>query len=196
MSSRFWLSEEQVERLRPHFPKAWGKPRVADRRVLSGMLHVLRSGLRWQDAPAVYGPPKTFYNRFARWSRLGVFAPIVRGLARPGPARPGRRHPHDGRHAPEGSPHGGRSRDEGGAATGDRAHEGRPELRAPHGQRRQRPTADLCPVPRPDERRPGRPYPRGAAPTREAPARGQGPSSLCPPPVREQWRGPTGCGRS
>jgi transposase len=84
MSGQFWLSGEQVERLRPHFPKARGKPRVDDRRVLSGILHVLRNGLRWQDAPAIYGPHKTLYNRFARWSRLGVFARIFRDLARPG----------------------------------------------------------------------------------------------------------------
>ena len=59
MSGQFWLTAAQVERLRPHFPKARGKPRVDDRRVLSGILHVLRNGLRWQDAPAVYGPHKT-----------------------------------------------------------------------------------------------------------------------------------------
>ena len=84
MSGQFWLSDEQVERLRPHFPKPRGKPRVDDRRVLSGILHILRNGLRWQDAPAVYGPHKTLYNRFARWSRLGVFAHIVRDVAKPG----------------------------------------------------------------------------------------------------------------
>ena len=84
MSGQFWLSDEQVERLRPHFPKARGKPRVDDRRVLSGILHVLRNGLRWQDAPPVYGPHKTLYNCFVRWSHLGVFARIFRGLAQPG----------------------------------------------------------------------------------------------------------------
>ena len=84
MSGQFWLSDEQVERLRPYFPKPRGKPRVDDRRVLSGILFVLRNGLRWQDAPAVYGPHKTPYNRFARWSRMGVFARIFRDLAKPG----------------------------------------------------------------------------------------------------------------
>ena len=84
MSGQFWLTEKQVGRLRPHFPKPRGKPRVDDRRVLSGILFVLRNGLRWQDAPAVYGPHKTLYNRFARWSRLGVFARIFRDLAKPG----------------------------------------------------------------------------------------------------------------
>ena len=85
MSGQFWLTEKQVERLRPHFPKARGKPRVDDRRVLSGILHVLRNGLRWRDAPAVYGPHKTLYNRFVRWSRLGIFARIFLDLAKPGP---------------------------------------------------------------------------------------------------------------
>lgn len=84
MSGQFWLTEKQVERLRLHFPKPRGKPRVDDRRVLSGILFVLRNGLRWQDAPPVYGPHKTLYNRFVRWSRLGVFARIFRDLARPG----------------------------------------------------------------------------------------------------------------
>ncbi len=84
MSGQVWLTREQVERLRPHFPKARGRPRVDDRRVLSGILHVQRNGLRWQDAPAVYGSHKTLYNRFVRWSRLGVFARIFRDLAQPG----------------------------------------------------------------------------------------------------------------
>ena len=55
MSGQFWLTDEQVERLRPHFPKARDKPRVDDRRVLSGILHVLRNGLRWGDAPPSTG---------------------------------------------------------------------------------------------------------------------------------------------
>ena len=80
MSGHFWLKHEQVEQLTPHFPKARGKPRVDDRRVLSGILHVLRNGLRWRDAPAIYGPHKTLYNRFVRWSRLGVFARVFRNF--------------------------------------------------------------------------------------------------------------------
>jgi transposase len=52
--------------------------------MLSGLLHVLRNGLRWQDAPAVYGPHKTLYNRFARWSRLRVFVRIFSQLNRQG----------------------------------------------------------------------------------------------------------------
>jgi transposase len=84
MTRRFWLTVEQVERLRPHFPKVRGKARADDRRVRSGIIHVKRNGLRWPDAPAVCGPHTTLYNRFVRGSRLGVFARIFRQLAQPG----------------------------------------------------------------------------------------------------------------
>jgi len=67
MSNLFWLTEEQMERLRPFFPKSHGKPRVDDRRVLSGIIFINRNGLRWCDAPREYGPPKTLYNRWKRW---------------------------------------------------------------------------------------------------------------------------------
>ncbi len=73
-----------MERLRPHFPKVRGKARSDDRTVLSGIIHMEHNGLRWRDAPAVYGPHKTPYNRFVRWSRLGVFARMFRQLAQPG----------------------------------------------------------------------------------------------------------------
>ena len=56
-------------------------PRVDDRRVLSGIIFVNRNGLRWCDAPKEYGPPKTLYNRWKRWSDKGVFARMMDGLA-------------------------------------------------------------------------------------------------------------------
>jgi transposase len=78
----FWLSEAQFARLRPLLPnKPRGMPRVDDRRVISGIIHVIRNGLMWRDAPSVYGPPKTHYNRFIRWSRIGVFNEIFATLA-------------------------------------------------------------------------------------------------------------------
>ena len=58
-----------------------GKPRVDDRRVLSGIIFINRNGLRWRDAPKEYGPAKTLYNRWKRWSDNGVFARIMVGLA-------------------------------------------------------------------------------------------------------------------
>ena len=81
MSEQFWLSDEQVESLAPYLPRSRGKARVDDRRVLSGIIHVQRNGLRWCDAPAIYGPHKTLYNRHVRWTRNGVFARIFAALA-------------------------------------------------------------------------------------------------------------------
>jgi len=81
MSDHYWLTEPQLERIKPYFPLSHGRPRVDDRRVISGIIHVIRNGLRWRDAPQVYGPHKTLYNRFVRWSRMGVFDRIFSGLA-------------------------------------------------------------------------------------------------------------------
>jgi len=84
VSDLFWLSEAQMRRIEPYFPLSHGVPRVDDRRILSGIIFVIRNGLRWRDAPKEYGPHKTIYNRFVRWSRMGVFNRIFAGLAAKG----------------------------------------------------------------------------------------------------------------
>lgn len=81
MSDLFWLSDEQMARLEPFFPKSHSRPRVDDRRVLSGIIFINRNSLRWRDAPAEYGPAKTLYNRWKRWGDMGVFARMMLGLA-------------------------------------------------------------------------------------------------------------------
>ena len=81
MSDLFWLTDAQMERLKPFFPRSHGVPRVDDKRVLSGIIFINRNGLRWRDAPAEYGPPKTLYNRWVRWGRLGVFARMLTAMA-------------------------------------------------------------------------------------------------------------------
>jgi transposase len=64
----FWLSDEQWKRIEPHLPTdVRGVERAEDRRVISGIVHVLKSGCRWCDCPPEYGPPTTIYNRFVRW---------------------------------------------------------------------------------------------------------------------------------
>ena len=77
MTEMFLLTDAQMARISPFFPLSHGKPRVDDRRVLSGIVYVIRNGLMWRDAPVSYGPYKTIYNRFIRWSRMGVFAHIL-----------------------------------------------------------------------------------------------------------------------
>jgi putative transposase len=81
MGNLFWLSDRQMQLIEPYFPLSHGVERVDDRRVISGIIHVIRNGLRWCDAPKDYGPHKTLYNRFVRWSRLGVFNQIFEALA-------------------------------------------------------------------------------------------------------------------
>jgi hypothetical protein len=71
MTELFLLSVRQMTRISPFFPLAHGVPRVDDRRVVSGIVYVIKNGLQWKDAPKGYGPHKTLYNRFIRWSRLG-----------------------------------------------------------------------------------------------------------------------------
>ena len=88
---QFWLTDEQFAKIAPHLPtNTRGKPRVDDRRVISGIVHVLKSGSRWADAPReVYGPKKTLYNRFVRWAAKGVGSTCSRRSRRLG-ARPPR----------------------------------------------------------------------------------------------------------
>ena len=82
MSEPFWLSDAQWAVLQPLLPcDTRGVPRVDDRRVISGIVHVLRSGCRWCDAPQIYGPYKTLYNRFVRWAAKGVWQLVFAALA-------------------------------------------------------------------------------------------------------------------
>ena len=81
----FWLSDAQFAKIAPHLPTdTRGKPRVDDRRVISGIIQVLKSGGRWIDAPAAYGPRKTLYNRFVRWAAKGVWTDLFQALATAG----------------------------------------------------------------------------------------------------------------
>jgi transposase len=78
----FWLTDQRWSRIEPHLPAdVRGKARVDDRRVISGIVHVLKSGCRWCDCPPEYGPPTTVYNRFVRWAERGVWENLVLALA-------------------------------------------------------------------------------------------------------------------
>lgn len=77
----YWLSDAEWSAIEPHLPNGRSGPRrVDDRRVVSGIVHMLRSGARWRDCPAEYGPYTTVYNRFNRWSRQGVWSGIFYAL--------------------------------------------------------------------------------------------------------------------
>lgn len=78
----YYLTQAQLERIRPYFPLSHGVSRVDDRKVLSGIIYVIKNGLQWKDTPREYGAHKTLYNRFIRWNRMGIFNKIFMELSR------------------------------------------------------------------------------------------------------------------
>ncbi len=77
----YWLDDEGWARIEPHLPKGRrGAHRVDDRRVISGIVHMLQSGAGWRYCPVEYGPYTTVYNRFNRWSRQGIWLEMFRAL--------------------------------------------------------------------------------------------------------------------
>ena len=81
-ASLFWLTDAQRGKIEPRLPSdVRGKERVDDRRVISGILHVLKSGCRWCDCPPEYGPHTTIYNRFSRWAKRGIWERMFNDLA-------------------------------------------------------------------------------------------------------------------
>ena len=81
----FWLSDEAWAAIEPHLPKNQpGARRVDDRRVISGIIHMLKCGGRWADCPSEYGPSTTVYNRWNRWSRRGIWTRILAALTEEG----------------------------------------------------------------------------------------------------------------
>lgn len=81
MSGEFWLSDRQWAVLDPLLPTNQpGARRVDDRRVISGIVHMLRNGGRWQDCPDCYGPSTTVYNRYHRWSGRGLWTGMLAAL--------------------------------------------------------------------------------------------------------------------
>src|SRR3978361_2082378 len=85
MADLFWLSDARWAVVAPFMPKNQpGPERKDDRRIISGILHVLTSGCRWRDCPAEYGARTTVYNRFNRWSRRGFWQAMLTALAKAG----------------------------------------------------------------------------------------------------------------
>ena len=85
MADLFWFSDAQWAVLEPFMPRNRpGARRVDDRRTISGIVHVIKSGCRWRDCPPAYGPHTTVYNRFNRWSRRGLWHSMLAALAQYG----------------------------------------------------------------------------------------------------------------
>ena len=77
----YWLSDAEWAKIEPLLPRGRrGTRRVDDRRVISGIIHMLKTGARWRDCPPAYGPYTTIYNRYHRWSLQGVWFTIFQAL--------------------------------------------------------------------------------------------------------------------
>jgi transposase len=77
------LTNMQWERLQPLLPPQKpkrGRPAVEPRRILNGILWILRTGAPWRDLPERYGPWRTVASRFYRWQKAGVFRRILATL--------------------------------------------------------------------------------------------------------------------
>lgn len=122
----YWLSETEWAAIQPHLPtERRGARRVDDRRVVSGILHMLKTGACRRDCPPEYGPKTTIRNRCDRWSRQGVWEGF------PCPVRLFRGGWHDQRrqHVDQGAPFGfRRKRGEFDRRSGDHAADGRPRI--------------------------------------------------------------------
>ena len=81
----FWLTDGQWARIEHLLPTGLtGPDRADDRRIISGIIHMLQSGARWRDCPLEFGPYTTVYNRFNRWAKRGRWRTIFEALAKPG----------------------------------------------------------------------------------------------------------------
>jgi transposase len=80
--SRGDLTEQQWRRLQPLLPphKKEGRPPEEDRRIVDGILWVVRTGAPWRDVPERYGPWSTVYSRFYRWRKAGQWDRILAAL--------------------------------------------------------------------------------------------------------------------
>jgi transposase len=84
------LTDAQWRRLEPHLPpeKPWtGRRNAPHRRIINGMLWILRTGAPWHDLPERYGPVGTVSSRFYRWRASGVWDRILAALQAAAEAR-------------------------------------------------------------------------------------------------------------
>jgi putative transposase len=82
MPVRFKLDDRQWERVEAFLKseRGPGRPPIDDRRFVEAVLWVLRTGAPWRDLPSEFGPWKTVFNRFDRWSKQGKWQRLLRVL--------------------------------------------------------------------------------------------------------------------
>jgi transposase len=86
MTGRHDLSDGEWAVIAPLLPnRPRGVARVDDRRVISGIFYILRTGAPWRDLPERYGPRTTVHNRYNRWAKAGVWLRVFEALSEKSP---------------------------------------------------------------------------------------------------------------
>ena len=72
------ISDELWKKIEPLIPpsepkKISGRPRKDDRKIMSGILYIFRTGSQWKALPRSYGAPSTVHDRFKEWQKAGLF---------------------------------------------------------------------------------------------------------------------------
>jgi transposase len=79
------ITNEQWELAEPIIRKKrlgkWGRPRIDDRKILDGILWILKTGAQWSYLPRRYPPYQTCHRRFQEWIDRGIFDEILETLA-------------------------------------------------------------------------------------------------------------------
>lgn len=90
MTRRHELTDEQWARLKPLLPPqqaSTGRPAADHRRIINGILWILRTGAPWRDLPERYGSWSTVYSRFQRWRKAGIWDRLLAAVQQAADAR-------------------------------------------------------------------------------------------------------------
>ena len=82
--ARMWLRNDQFEQIAALLPGKVSDPgrTAADNRlIVEAVLWIARTGSPWRDLPSEFGPWNSVYQRFARWSRRGIWHRVFARLA-------------------------------------------------------------------------------------------------------------------
>ena len=82
MKERYKLTDAQWNKIAAIFPKRkkMGRPPVDNRKIVNGILWILKTGSPWRELKENYGPWQTVYDRFYKWNRAGLWNRILRQL--------------------------------------------------------------------------------------------------------------------
>ncbi|MFD1127655.1 IS5 family transposase [Paenibacillus provencensis] len=79
------IRDDQWEQLKDLLPLERklqrGRPATDNRKMLNGMLWVIRSGVPWRDLPEYYGSWSSVHSRFRRWEKTGIFDRMLEVLS-------------------------------------------------------------------------------------------------------------------